>query len=165
MGCHVLLQGIFPAQGLNPGLLHCGQMLYHLCQQGSPMLNTNESFNNMPPLPTTGFQHPLINPNGPTIILLLSYNPFQSPILKFVCNPGLTLLMYNPQNTEFKSSVCVLSHLAMFDSSVTPWTVAHQASLSMGFPRQEYWREFHFLLQGIFPTQGSNLSPLHLLYW
>ena len=129
------------------------------------MLNTNESFNNMPPLPTTGFQHPLINPNGPTIILLLSYNPFQSPILKFVCNPGLTLLMYNPQNTEFKSSVCVLSHLAMFDSSVTPWTVAHQTSLSMGFPRQEYWREFHFLLQGIFPTQGSNLSPLHLLYW
>ena len=24
MGCHVLLQGIFLTQGLNPGLLHCG---------------------------------------------------------------------------------------------------------------------------------------------
>ena len=23
----------------------------------------------------------------------------------------------------------------------TPWTVAHQASLSIGFPRQEYWSE------------------------
>ena len=31
-----LLQGIFPTQGLNPGLLHCGQILYHLSHQGSP---------------------------------------------------------------------------------------------------------------------------------
>ena len=30
VGCHFLLQGIFPIQGLNPGLLHCRQMLYHL---------------------------------------------------------------------------------------------------------------------------------------
>ena len=28
--CHSLLQGIFPTQGLNPGLQHCRQMLYHL---------------------------------------------------------------------------------------------------------------------------------------
>ena len=27
----------------------------------------------------------------------------------------------------------------MSNSLVTPWTVAHQAPLSMGFPRQEYW--------------------------
>ena len=37
MGCHFLLQEIFPTQGLNPGLLHCGQMLYHLSHHGSPM--------------------------------------------------------------------------------------------------------------------------------
>ena len=30
VGCHSLLQGIFPAQGLNPGLRHCRQTLYHL---------------------------------------------------------------------------------------------------------------------------------------
>ena len=29
-----------------------------------------------------------------------------------------------------------LSHIQFFE---TPWTVAHQAPLSMGFPRQEYW--------------------------
>ena len=29
MGCHSLLQGIFPTQGLNLGLLHCRQILYH----------------------------------------------------------------------------------------------------------------------------------------
>ena len=38
------------------------------------------------------------------------------------------------------------------------WTVARQAPPSMGFSRQEYWSGFHFLLQGIFPTQGSNLG-------
>ena len=30
VGCHSLLQGIFPTQGLNPGLPLCRQMLYHL---------------------------------------------------------------------------------------------------------------------------------------
>ena len=36
VGCHFLLQGIFPTQGLNPGLLHCRQTLYPLSHQGSP---------------------------------------------------------------------------------------------------------------------------------
>ena len=30
MGCHFLLQGIFPTQGLNLGLPHCRQILYRL---------------------------------------------------------------------------------------------------------------------------------------
>ena len=36
VGCHFLLQGFFPAQGSNPGLLHCRQTLCCLSQQGSP---------------------------------------------------------------------------------------------------------------------------------
>ena len=36
VGCHFLLQGIFPTQGLKPGLPHCRQMLYCLSRQGSP---------------------------------------------------------------------------------------------------------------------------------
>ena len=36
VGSHSLLQGIFPTQRLNPGLLHSRQILYHLSQQGSP---------------------------------------------------------------------------------------------------------------------------------
>ena len=32
-----LLQGIFQTQGLNPGLLHCRKMFYHLSYQGSHM--------------------------------------------------------------------------------------------------------------------------------
>ena len=39
VGCHALLQGIFPTQGLNPGLLHCRQILYCLNQQGSPTVD------------------------------------------------------------------------------------------------------------------------------
>ena len=36
VGSLSLLQGIFPTQGLNPGLLHCRRILYHLSHKGSP---------------------------------------------------------------------------------------------------------------------------------
>ena len=57
---------------------------------------------------------------------------------------------------------------------VTPWIVALQAPLSMGFFRQEYWSGLPCLLQGVFPDQGSNPSvsapvlqadSLLLIYW
>ena len=37
VGCQALLQGIFPTQGLNPGLLYCRQILYCLSHQRSPI--------------------------------------------------------------------------------------------------------------------------------
>ena len=37
VGSHFLLQGIFPTQGSNPGLLHCKQTLYRLSHRGSPL--------------------------------------------------------------------------------------------------------------------------------
>ena len=50
-----------------------------------------------------------------------------------------------------------------------PTTVAHQAALSVRFPRQEYWSGLPFpSLVRIFPTQGSNKQDpcfLHLLHW
>ena len=46
----------------------------------------------------------------------------------------------------------------------TPWTVAYQALLSMGFYRQEYWSGLPFPSPGIFQTQGSNPYPLLLLH-
>ena len=36
VGCHALLLGIFPTQGLNPGLPHCRKILYCPSQQRSP---------------------------------------------------------------------------------------------------------------------------------
>ena len=38
VGSLSLLQGIFPAQGSNPGLLHCGRILYQLSHKGSPRI-------------------------------------------------------------------------------------------------------------------------------
>ena len=40
-----------------------------------------------------------------------------------------------------------------------------KATLSMGFSRQEYWSGLSFVLQGIFPTQGSNVHLWCLLHW
>ena len=37
VGCHALLQGIFPTQGSNPGIPHCRQILHKLSNQGSPV--------------------------------------------------------------------------------------------------------------------------------
>ena len=62
-------------------------------------------------------------------------------------------------------TVCaMLSQFSCVWLCATPWTAAFQAPLSMGFSRQEYWSGLHFLLQGIFPTQGSNLHLLYLLH-
>ena len=38
VGCHALLQGIFPAQGSNPGLPHCRWILYRLSHKRYPRL-------------------------------------------------------------------------------------------------------------------------------
>ena len=35
VGCHALLQGIFPTHGSNPGLPYCRRILYYLSHQGS----------------------------------------------------------------------------------------------------------------------------------
>ena len=45
----------------------------------------------------------------------------------------------------------MLSRVQFF---VTSWTVAHQAPLSMGFSRQEYWSGLPFLPPGDLPEPG-----------
>ena len=52
--------------------------------------------------------------------------------------------------------------LSLFSSvrlSGTPWTVAHQAPLSMGFPRQEYWRGLPFPSPGGLPHPRIEPTP------
>ena len=41
VGCHFLLQGIFPTQGSNLSLLHCSQILYSLSHQGATWSSEN----------------------------------------------------------------------------------------------------------------------------
>ena len=64
--------------------------------------------------------------------------------------------------------VCTLSRVWLF---ATPWIIAcqaplsvHQASLSIKLSRKSTGVNFHFLLQGIFLTQGLNFSLLRLLH-
>ena len=64
------------------------------------------------------------------------------------------------KNSQWRWFVCLVAKSC--PTLVTPWTVAHQAPLSMGFSRQEYWSVgCSALLQGIFLTQESNLGFLH----
>ena len=56
---------------------------------------------------------------------------------------------------------CVLSRSVVSNSFMTPWTVARQAPLSMGFSRQEYWSGLPFPTTGDFPDPGIELlSPV-----
>ena len=52
---------------------------------------------------------------------------------------------------RLKVKVKSLSHVQLF---ATPWTVAHQASLSTGFSRQEYWSGLPFPSPGDLPNPG-----------
>ena len=52
-----------------------------------------------------------------------------------------------------RSEVKSLSHVRLF---ATPWTVAYQAPLSMGFSRQEYWSGLPFPSPGDLPDPGNK---------
>ena len=63
---------------------------------------------------------------------------------------------------------CSVASVA-FGLFVTPWTIAHQAPLSLGFSRQEYWNGLPFLpprdlpdpgIEPVSAALGSNSLPL-----
>ena len=51
----------------------------------------------------------------------------------------------------------MLSSFSRVQLCATLWTVAHQAPLSMGFSRQEYWSGLPFPAPGDFPNPGIKL--------
>ena len=59
---------------------------------------------------------------------------------------------------------CVLSHFSHVQFFVTLWTVAHQAPLSMGFSRQEYWSGLPRSPPGDLPDPGSKQHLWRLLH-
>ena len=52
----------------------------------------------------------------------------------------------------------LFSRSVVSDSFATPWTVAHQAPPSMGFPRQGYWSVLPFPSPGDLPDPGIELE-------
>ena len=68
---------------------------------------------------------------------------------KLVCQDSVGFLL-----------LLLLSHWVVSDSFVTPWIVVHQAPLSMGFPRQEYWSGLSFPSPRDLPNPGIEpMSP------
>ena len=92
VSCHSLLQGIFRTQGLNPGLPHCRQILYHLSHQGSPYTLLLSS---IMPLSHSHHCHFLSHPiTGIFLILLFSsllefdFSEANCLILEYFLNDG-----------------------------------------------------------------------------
>ena len=71
--------------------------------------------------------------------------------------PGKPYSVQKSERIESGVCVCVLSHVQLF---AIPRIVAHQAPLSMGFSRQEYWSGLPFPTPGDLPDPGIELrSP------
>ena len=84
-----------------------------------------------------------------------------SPMDKTIITPS----PQNGNNNINKYSRSTLWNLLCYcsvvsDSLATPWTVAHQAPLSVGFPGQEYWKRLPFPSPGDLPdTAIEPVSP------
>ena len=80
------------------------------------------------------------------------------PVLSF-CTPSPPAC-FPLQEVRMKRSESV-SHSVVSDSAI-PWTVAHQALLSMGFSRPEYWSGLPFPSLGDLPDPGIEARSLAL---
>ena len=65
---------------------------------------------------------------------------------------GFTNNYFNPTFIYINVCRCCVSHLSRVRFFSTPWTVAHQAPLSMEFPRQEHWSGLPFPSPGDLPV-------------
>ena len=123
VGCHALLQGIFPNPGIEPG---------------SPALQTDS---------LTVWDTREAQKKGSCLTLY--------PIVFWGFLNLFIFLLKDNCSTEFcyflSSEVKWLSPVWL---SVTPWTVAYQASPSMWFSRQEYWSGLPFPSPGDPPDPG-----------
>ena len=65
----------------------------------------------------------------------------------------------------YSDYACVLSSFSCAWLLTAPWTKAHQAWLSMGFSRQEYWSGLPCPPPGDLPNPRIKPTPLFLLHW
>ena len=79
----------------------------------------------------------------------------QSPCCRAHCFVGFFFLLDTPL-----AHVWMLSHFSHIQLFVTPWTITHQAPLSVGFSQQEYWSGLPFPSPGGLPDPGVWVSCL-----
>ena len=73
------------------------------------------------------------------------------------CSNYHTIALISQASKSERKKVKRLSRVRLF---VTPWTVAYQAPLSMGFSRQQYWRGLPFPSPGDLPDLGPRSPTL-----
>ena len=74
-------------------------------------------------------------------------------------SPGPTQVIFQGSLESHTPICCLVANLCLTE---TPWTGAHQAPLSMGFPRQEYWNGLPFLSPGALPDPEIEPGSLVL---
>ena len=141
MGCDALPQGIFPTQGSNPGLPNCRQTLYHLSHQGSPYVEV-------------------------LLLLLSRFSPVQlCATPEMAAHQALCPLDSPDKNTGVGCHFLLQCRKVKSESecrSVMPDSLGpHGLYSPMEFASQNTGVDSLSLLQGIFPTQGSNPGLLH----
>ena len=86
-------------------------------------------------------------------------SPDQDAVLR-AASPLCPLLPRKAIELFFSACAVLLTHVQFFKA---PWTVAHQASLSMEFFRQEYWNELPFPPPGMEPASLLIFSTVTYL--
>ena len=160
VGCHALLQGIFPTQGSNPGLPYCIQILYHLSHQGSPRILEWVTYCSPGYLPDRGIIYiytakslqlsltlwdPIdSSPPGSTIPGILQTRTLE-------CHFLLQCMKVKSESEVAQSSDSERRHGLQPTRLLRPWD-SPDKSTGVGC---------YFLLQGILPTQGMNPGLPH----
>ena len=94
------------------------------------------------------------------VLLYSTGNYVQGPTINHKGKEYEKKYIYTHTHTYILIHMCVqfLSHVQLF---VTPLTATHQAPLSMGFSKQEYWSRVSFPPPGDLPHPGIKPVPLH----
>ena len=153
VGSHSLLQGIFPTQGSNPGLPHCRRSLYQLKHQGSPRILVSLS---------------LGEGNGTPLQSSCLANPMDGGAW-WAAVHGVAKSQTRLSDFTFTFHFHALEKEMASHSSVLAWRIPGTREPgglpSMGSQSRTRLKRLSSsslsLLQQIFPTQESNLDPLH----
>ena len=100
----------------------------------------------------------------PTLYILCDIHTYLNICIYYILTHSLYYYKFLCYYTIYIYVVVVqlLNHVQLF---ATPWTVAHQAHLSMGFSRPGYWSVLPCPPPGDLPAQGLNSCLLYLLHW
>ena len=156
VGSFSLLQGTYPIQGSNPGLLHCRRILYQLSHKGSPLKNkqTNKQTKKTELASTVCVQSSLWN--------LLSRLTLQSAIFNppYMFFPPITVdSILKDRDVTLSTKVCLVKAM--------PFPVVTYGCESWTIKKAENWRIDAFelwcwrrLLRALWTARRSNQSIL-----